>query len=1040
MNLSELSIKRPIFITCLVALMIILGLIAYKKMPVDQFPDVTFPIVFVEVIYPGASPVDAERQISKIIEDEVSSLPGLETVSSYNYDSVATIVIKFKLGIDIKESEQQVRNRISNIRNKLPSDAKEPVIRRFDPADQPIVNLAINSDLDPATLYDIANEQVKPLFERILDVGLVRIVGGRKKEIQVLVDRKKLQERQLSMVQVAKRIEDTSKDIPIGKYETTQNETVYRTVGEFSKLDQIRDVAVNFIGSDRPVKLSEIGEVRENLEKAQRFSSINGKNALMLQIYKQSGANTVAVSDRIKDEVQKVNEVLKIKNIKAEVVLVRDGSVAVKLNVADVKESITIGIILCIVVVFFFLGSARSTFITGLALPNSLLGGFVLMYAMGFSINIMTLIALSLAVGLLIDDAIVVRENIFRHLEMGKSPKDAALEGTKEVTLAVVATTLVVIAVFGPIAFVPGIVGQFFKQFGLTVVFTMIISLFDALTVAPMLSAYMATKHEHVKGHGFIDRVLQSFDRGQTWLENLYESTLRWTVAHRKTVLTSAVIFFFFTLFLGKYISKTFLPPNDLGEFTVTVETPVGTSLEGTLSFSKKIEAELKSLSEVSLVALTVGSAAYESNKSDFYVGLVPASNRKGITTTDVKEKVRALVKKYQDQAIIAVTDVDISGGGQKPLNLYIVGDNLDELSKYTLELQKRISEIPGLIDVDTNFRGGKPEFNIVFDRDRSEALGVSTVTAGAELRYRTEGVVPAVFRQNGIEYDVRLKFPDSEMNLKENFKSTLIPNSNFNMVPLAKVATAQEKVGFSQINRQNKGRFIAITANLGPDGQLGDITTKIEKMLSTDMKPPVGISYKFEGQAQDFKDLITNMSIAMGLGILFIYLVLASLYESFVTPVTILLALPLAISGAFAGLFIFDKSIDIFSIIGLILLMGVVAKNSILLVDYTNQLLQEGLEMNEALVKACRTRLRPILMTSLALIAGTLPIAIGMTALGTQRQSMGVAIIGGVISSTLLTLIVVPAAFGYIEKFRIWSQSIVRKVQGQDHDEFLVK
>jgi len=1037
MNLSELAIKRPIFITCIVALMIILGLISYKKMPVDQFPDVTFPIVFVEVLYPGASPIDVERQISKTIEDEVSSLPGLETVSSYNYDSVAAIVIKFKLGIDIKESEQQVRNRISNIRNKLPKDAKEPVIRRFDPADQPIVSVAVNSKLDSAKLYDVANEQVKPIFERILDVGLVRIIGGQKKEIQVLVDRQKLQDRQLSMVQVAKRIEDTSKDIPIGKFETPTSETIYRTVGEFADINQIKDVAVNFIGSDKIVKVSEIAEVKESLVKAQRYSSINGQNSLILQVYKQSGANTVAVANRVKEQVAQVNEILKTKKIEAEVVLVRDGSIPVKLNVADVQESITIGIILCIIVVFFFLGSARSTFITGLALPNSLLGGFVLMYAMGFSINIMTLIALSLAVGLLIDDAIVVRENIFRHLEMGKDPKTAALEGTKEVTLAVIATTLVVIAVFGPIAFVPGIVGQFFKQFGLTVVFTMIISLFDALTVAPMLSAYMATKHEHEKGQGIIDRILQAFDRFQTRLEDLYEATLKWTVAHRKTVLVSAVVFFFFTLFLGKYISKTFLPPNDLGEFTVTIETPVGTSLEGTLNFSKKIESEIKSLKEVSLVALTVGSNSYESNKSDFYVSLVPAKQRAGLSTTDVKEKVRKIVKPYQSEAIIAVTDVDISGGGQKPLNLYIVGDNLDELSKYTLALQKKIAEIPGLIDVDTNFRGGKPEFNVVFDRERSEALGVSTVVAGAELRYRTEGYLPAVFRENGIEYDVRLKFPDSDMNLKKNFNTTFIPNSNFNMIPLSRVASAQDKVGFSQINRQNKGRFIAITANLGPNGQLGDATAKIEKLLTTDMKPPVGISYKFEGQAQDFKDLITNMSIAMGLGILFIYLVLASLYESFVTPITILLALPLAISGAFAGLFIFDKSIDIFSIIGLILLMGVVAKNSILLVDYTNQLLQEGLDMNQALIKACRTRLRPILMTSLALIAGTLPIAIGMTALGTQRQSMGVAIIGGVISSTLLTLIVVPAAFGYIEKFRIWSKSIVSKFQDKSgHDQ----
>lgn len=1031
MNLAEVSIKRPIFITCVVALMIILGLISYKKMPVDQFPDVTFPIVFVEVIYPGASPIDVERQISKVIEDEVSSLPGLDTVSSYNYDSVAAVVVKFKLGVDIKESEQQVRNRIANIRNKLPNDAKEPVIRRFDPADQPIITVAVNSDLDPAALYDVANEQVKPIFERVLDVGLIRIVGGQKKEIQVLVDKKKLQERQLSMVQVAKRIEDTSKDIPIGKYETSTEETVYRTVGEFSTLGQIRDVAVNFIGSDRPVKLSEIAEVKESLVKAQRYSSINGKNTLFLQVYKQSGANTVAVADRIKAQIAVVNDVLKTKKINAETVMVRDGSIPIRLNVADVRESIALGIILCIIVVFFFLGSATSTLITGLALPNSLLGGFIMMYAMGFSINIMTLIALSLAVGLLIDDAIVVRENIFRHLEMGKDPKTAALEGTKEVTLAVVATTLVVIAVFGPIAFVPGIVGQFFKQFGLTVVFTMLISLFDAFTVAPMLSAYMVRKG---KVHGQSNwRILQAFDRFQTKLEDMYERTLRWTVGHRKHVLIGAVVFFFFSMFLGKFISKTFLPHADLGEFTVTMEAPVGTSLEGTRTLARELEMAVKSLPEVKLVALTVGSTTYESNKADFYVGLVHAKERPGVTSTDVKEKVRKILEPFNKKAIIAVTDVDIGGSGQKPLNLYIVGDNLDELSKYTLALQKKIQEIPGLVDVDTNFRGGKPEYHVVFDRDRSEALGVSTAVAGSELRYRTEGAVPAIYRQDGIEYDVRVKFPDSEMNLKEQFSSTFVPNANFNMVPLAKVATAEETVGYSQINRQNKGRFIAVTANLGPDGQLGDITNKIENLLTKEMKPPVGVTYEFVGQAQDFKDLITNMSIAMGLGVLFIYLVLASLYESFVTPFTILLALPLAISGAFVGLLIFDKSIDIFSIIGLILLMGVVAKNSILLVDYTNNLLAEGLKLNDALVKACRTRLRPIIMTSLALIAGMLPIAIGVTELGTQRQSMGIAIIGGIISSTLLTLIVVPAAFGYVDQFRHWALAKVQRYQGHN-------
>jgi hydrophobic/amphiphilic exporter-1 (mainly G- bacteria), HAE1 family len=1027
-NLAEVSIKRPIFITCVVILMVTIGFICYKKMPVDQFPDVTFPVVFAEIQYPGASPIDVERQISKIVEDEVSSLPGLETVSSSNYDSVAIIIIKFRLGIDIKEAEQQVRNRIQNIRGKLPDDSREPVIRRFDPADQPIINMALNSDLPEDQLYDVANEIVKPVLERTKDVGLVRIVGGRKKEIEILVDKNKLQDRRLSMVQVAKKIEDTSKDIPIGQYSNSKTELVYRTSGEFSTIDQIKDVAVNFVGSDRPVKLNEIAIVREGLAEASRYSQINGKAALFLQVYKQSGANTVDVADRLKEQVAPLNEILKSKNINASLLMVRDGSVPIRLNVEDVKESILIGIILCIIVVFFFLGSARSTFITGLALPNSLLGGFILMYVMGFSINIMTLIALSLAVGLLIDDAIVVRENIFRHLEMGKDPMTAALEGTKEVSQAVVATTLVVMAVFGPIAFVPGIVGQFFKQFGLTVVFTMIISLFDAFTVAPMLSAYLATKSEHVKGKGIIGRMLSAFDQFQTGLENRYAIVLAWTIAHRKTVLASAVVIFILSLGLAGKIPKTFLAQPDISEFSVSLETPVGTSLEATHAFATKAEALVKSIKEVELVAVTVGSSTFESNKSDFYVHLVPPSQRKGITTTNVKEKVREVLKPLNSEAIIAVTDVDISGGGQKPLNLFLVGDNLDELSKYAIELQKRMKEIPGLIDVDTNFRSGKPEYHVVFDRDRSETLGVSTVTAGAELRYRTEGVVPAVIRQNGIEYDIRLKFPDETKDLKQNFSTTFIPNQNFNMIPLSRVAKGEETVGYSQINRQNKGRYIAITGNLGPKGQLGGITTDIEKLLAGDLKPPLGITYKFEGQAQDFKDLITNMSIAMALGVLFIYLVLASLYESFVTPFSILPALPLAISGAFTGLLIMGNSLDIFSIIGLILLMGVVAKNSILLVDYAQQLVAKGMGENEALIESGRTRLRPILMTTLALIAGMLPIAIGVTPLGSQRQSMGVAIIGGLISSTILTLIVVPAIYGYVERFRRFSLRLARR------------
>jgi HAE1 family hydrophobic/amphiphilic exporter-1 len=1026
-NLSEIAIKRPVFIICLVLLMLILGYSAMKKMPVDQFPDVTFPIVSVVIQYPGASPSDMEKQVSKIVEDALSSLPGLDSMTSNNYDSQAVVILKFRLDSDIKDLEQQIRNRVGNLRAKLPLDSKEPVIRRFDPADQPVMRLAVNSPLDEGALFDIVDERIKPMIDRIVDVGQVNLVGGRKTEIQVLVDRKKLQERHLSMLQVAKRIEETSKDIPIGRIEDSKLETVLRTSGEFANLEDLKNVSVNFLGSDRSVKLTEIAQVKTSLEEQRRKSFLNGQAAIFLDVFKQSGANTVAVADRVAAAVLKINAVLKEQNINAEVSMVRDGAIPIRLNVKDVRDSITFGIILCVVVVFFFLGSARSTFITGMALPNSLLGGFILMAAFGFTINIMTLLALSLAVGLLIDDAIVVRENIFRHLEMGKSPVEAALVGTKEVTLAVIATTLVVIAVFGPVSFVPGMVGQFFKQFGLTVVFTMIISLFDALTVAPMLSAYLATPKEL---HKSSDKgILAAFDRLQTGLENLYETTLRWTLGHKKVVLSIAFGIFVGSLVLGKFISKTFLPPNDIGEFQVSLELPTGTSLEATDQYSQKIEQIIKAEKSVRLVTRTVGSIQLESNKAEFYISLVPAKER-SLNTTQAKVMIREKLEPLMNEGLIQVSDYDISGQSQKPLNFFLVGDDLEVLSKYANSLVTRFEKIPGLVDVTTNFRSGKPEYHVVFDREKSEKLGVSTIQAGLELRARTEGVEPAVYRKDGIEYKIRVKLEETSQDLRKLFGSTDVPNQNFNMIPLSKVAQGVEAVGFSQINRQNKGRFIAVTGNLGPRGQLGDITSVIEGIIKTELKPPAGVAARFEGQAQDFIDLRVNMTMALGLAIVFIFLVLASLYESFITPLTILLALPMAVSGALVGLLIFGKTIDIFSIIGLILLLGVVAKNSILLVDYTLQLLAQDLPMNEAIVKASRTRLRPILMTSLALMAGTLPIAIGISELGSQRQSMGIAIISGVLSSTLLTLIVVPAAFEYIDRFRIFVNRVFARLQ----------
>ncbi|MBV2169047.1 MAG: efflux RND transporter permease subunit [Bdellovibrio sp.] len=1030
MNLPSLSIKRPIFISCIVILMLILGAFSLRKMPVDMFPDVTFPVLFVQVTYPGASPLDLEKQVSKLVEDEVGSISGLKTLTSNNLDSVAIIVMEFQLGTDIKEVEQEVRNRIGNIRRDLPADIYEPVIRRFDPADQPIVTLAITTDLADGEAYDLANEVIKPQFERLKDVGQVDIFGGRKQEIHVLIDKNKLQDRKISMLQVSQRILDTSKDIPVGKIENPKTETTLRTSGEFDSLKQISEVSVNFVGSDKAVRVQDVGRVVRSLEDQKTIGRIKGKKALLMNVYKQRGANTVAVAENVKKNIEKTNAILKEKKIAGEVTLVRDTSRPIQLNVYDVKESILIGIFLCVIVVFFFLGSARSTFITAMALPNSLLGGFVIMYAMGFTINLMTLLALSLAVGLLIDDAIVVRENIFRHLEMGKKPKDAALEGTKEVAMAVIATTLVVIAVFGPISFLQGIVGQFFKQFGLTVVFTMLISLFDAFTVAPMLSAYLAHPDEHNKGTGVIGRMLAAFDRFQTWLEDIYETALKYTLHNPKKILVGGTLIFFSSLATIAFIPKTFLPSPDNGEFMVNVELPVGSSLMATSQFTEKIEKIFDGDKAVDIVLTIVGNTNNESNKSSLFVRLVERKKR-SMSTTDYKESVRKKLKEFEGQAIVSLGDIDAVNSGQKPLNVNIQGENLEELNAYAQKVVERIKKIPGLVDVDTNFRSGKPEYHVIFDRKKSEALGVSTVTAGAELRNRTEGNENAIFRENGIDYKIRIRFEEAFRDLRTQFSSTFVPNANHNMIPLTRIAQGEETFGYSQINRQNKGRYIQISGNLAKGGALGTISAEIEKVIKNEIPPPKGIDYKFQGQADDFKELIENMLLAIFLGVTFIYLVLASLYESFITPFSILLALPLAMTGAFLALLVFGKTIDIFSLIGIVLLLGVVAKNSILLVDYTNHLIHEGLERNAALLKACRTRLRPILMTSLALIAGMIPIAIGLNEASAMRTSMGIAIIGGLLSSTLLTLLIVPAAFGFIEDFKAWFRRKLAKLSG---------
>lgn len=1025
MDLAQLSIKRPIFITCVVTLILLVGYIALKQMSVDLFPDVTFPTVVVNTTYPGAGPSEVETLVSKILEEEISGVSGIEKLSSISKEGLSTVIIEFSLKTNIKYAEQQIRDRVSFAKRKLPDDIDEPTIRTVDPADQPIVVVSLSADISPAELFDLAEQVVKPRLEQVDEVGLVEILGGRKREIQLQLDINKLRNYEISSQQISSSLAASGKNVPAGKIAVGERETIYRTVAEYSDLKSIEATIVRFAGNEHALKAGDVGRVVDTLEDERSRTYVNGEPALLLMVFRQSGANTIAVVDRVIETVAKTNQVFADKAGAPKLKVVKDGAQKIRANVYDVYEAIIIGIILTVIVVYFFLGSARSTVITGLALPNSLLGAFILMLIAGFSINIMSLLALSLAVGLLIDDAIVVRENIYRHMEMGKNAMQASLDGTREVAMPVIATTMAVLAVFGPIGFLQGVVGQFFKEFGLTICFAMAISLFDALTIAPMLSAYFAGSGHHfapakTRLGRWNQNLLKGFDRFQTWLEEGYEKILRRTLKAPLLVIGCNVLLFFASVYLVKYIPKTFLPAQDNGEFIVNLDLPPGTSLDGMAGVASEVENLLRNHKEVATTVLTVGNRDGEPNYAEVMVELVPASER-DLTTTEMKDIVREKLKPYA-HARPQVTDGNATGGGERPFNMNILGDNLDELVVVSEKVVEKLKDHPALTDVDTSYRPGKPEFQIVVRPELAQQAGVSTAAVGEELRTLVEGSTPALFRENDREYDVRVRLQELQRDIKDRLSGILIPNVNQALVPLPLIAKTVETSGPSNIRRQDRARYIQISADIAPNGPgLGFALQDIPRIMKEEMNLPEGVSFAFTGQAERFAELILNMVIASGLGILFIYFVLSSLYESFVTPFAIMLVLPLAAVGAFIGLFITQSSLDMFSMIGCVMLLGLATKNSILMVDYTNQLMREGISRDEAVIRAGKTRLRPILMTSLALIAGMVPVAIGLNEASKQRTSLGIAVIGGVISSTLLTLVVVPAAFSYVDRFGRW-------------------
>lgn len=1019
MNLPKLAIERPAFITCVAILIIILGIMAYRSLGVDLFPDVSFPVVSVTTNYKGAAPEEIETQISKPMEEQFSTIQGVKQINSINQEGFSVVTIQFTLETDSKEAEQRVRDRLSLVRPKLPKDVEEPVIQRLDPSDQPVMILALKSNLTSPQAYDLADQFIKPQLAQLQGVGVVDIFGSAKREIRVELDRAKLNAYRISATSVANNIGLNGENVPVGKYEINGNNVLFRSVGEYNDLDRLRHTVVNFLGSDVPITVDKIGKVVDTTEDPQNYSSFNGVPSLFLQIHKQTKANTVAVVDEVKNSIDSINALLKDRPGDGHLSVVRDDAWGIRLNLDDVKQTIVLGIILTVLVVMLFLGSFRSTLITITALPTSLMGSFVLMNWMGFTLNFMTILALSLAVGLLIDDAIVVRENIWRHMEEGEEPKKAALNGTMEVALAVVATTGVIIAVFLPIAFLKGTVGQFFKQFGMTVCFAMIISLFEALTMGPMLSAYWAGKK------GKTEKKLaffQWFDDLQTKLEKWYEKVIVWSIHHRLRVVLAALGIFVASLFLGKFIPFTFIPNSDNPEFQVTLKGPPDMALDTTRDWAEKVSAIVRSHPEVEVTDEVVGDTQGNENVAIIYARLVNYRLRK-LTAADLKVAIRKQLEPYKELLQPQVGDRDALGA-QAPFNLDIIGPDYKTLQPLVDKLKQEIAQIPGLEDVSTNYDGGKAEFQAELNPTRMKELGVLGSDAGNELRTQIEGTVPAKFRDNGLEYDIRVRMQDDQRNLEKDFYNVYVPNTNQRMVRLSDIAQPVTTEGPSKINRLNRQRYIEISGQLGKGGALGNIIDQAKAILEKEQLP-AGVTYNFVGQGKDLQDLSISMLVAMVLALLFTYMILTSLYDSPIIPLSIMMSIPLAMIGAFVALLVCHQTLNIFTMIALIMLMGLVTKNAILLVDYIVRMENEGMPRDEAIRRAGIIRLRPILMTTMALIMGMMPVALALNEVAKFRQSMGVAVIGGLISSLVLTLVVVPSVYGYFDDFRLWTRQI---------------
>jgi HAE1 family hydrophobic/amphiphilic exporter-1 len=1033
MFLSNLSIKRPVFATVLILALVTIGLFSYRRLAIEMMPDVEIPVLSILTVFPGAAPETVEREVTKRIEEAVNPIPGVKHVMSTSREGLSSVVVEFNLEVKINEASSEARAKINGIRNELPAGLQEPVIQKLDFAAMPIVSLAVRSETMPAReLTTLVDRTVKRRLENIPGVGKAKMVGDSTREVAVDLDPARLQALGMGVDEVIFGLQSENVNTPLGRINRDGTEVPLRVSGKPEEVASYPAMVIARRGT-QPIRLGQVATVVDGVEEQRSLALVNGTPAVAIDILKQSKANTVQVVDNVIRTVEKLREEMPPG---IEIQVVRDSSTMIRESVADVKTTLVIGGLLTVLIVFCFLNSWRSTVITGLTLPISVISSFIAMYFLGMTINTLTLMALSLAIGFLIDDAIVVRENIVRHLERGEDHFTAAREGTSEIGLAVLATSMSIIAVFVPVAFMKGIIGRFFYQFGLTVAFAVVVSLFVSFTLDPMLSSrWYDPDIERTGRRNFLQRAL---DRFNTWFDrtaDLYKSLIGWALDHRGAVVGLATLAFVAGIGVMGLLQSEFFPSFDRGEFVVKFKSAPDASIVETRSrMVEVLDAMKKEFPEIAHTYATIGAGDNDTVRDAMIYIKLKEKHERERNQGELVTAVRARLEKIPGLILSVQDDPD---AWEKPFQLNVRGEEIPKLKEYAAAIKQELYTIPGITDVEATLELDLPEYRIVVDRERAAATGLGTSAITSTVGALVGGQAITTYEdETGEAVNVRVRLPldlRQDINQVGDLRISVPGPNGVSLVPLADLITVERTTSPAEINRRDLRRQVVLSANLDklPLGTAAEKAMVVAQRVELDP----GYSAVMAGDTEMMAESFGYLGEALILAVVFVYLILAAQFESFIDPLAIMLSLPLSIVGMAGMLVLTGDTLNIMSQIGLILLMGLVTKNAILLVDFTKVLRGRGMDRRTALVTAGRTRLRPIMMTTAAMIFGMLPLALALGQGAEMRAPMARAVVGGLITSTLLTLIVVPVVYSFLDDFGTWLHRRMAGSQFEAHE-----